>query len=300
MKCNRCGFVSAGQFSQCPSCGAVQFVQPTPSPYTVKPVKQRSGGETAAIIMAVVVSSLSFIAAIIIFFSYLAFLVNKTVTSEGFDSLGEIESNGFDEDYENFFKDFTAGNDEFGLKSPAGMNTPVKFKEKLYSFSEGEVETEYEVSMTGVYRGEASLKLLYGAVLPIYNDAQYDIYLVRFSVKITDQEKDAIVTLPISNPAAYSSDSVSLFSNEFSAIDQLKYTNRFALIGTGQAVETWIAFIVDKDEKSPCIMWNRNENKAFRYAEEAISDPASVELGSAIEKEDNNESSHPTDDTVSE
>ena len=186
------------------------------------------------------------------------------------------------------------------MKSPAGMNTPIKFKEKLYSFSEGEVETEYEVSMTGVYRGEASLKLLDGAVLPIYNDAQYDIYLVRFSVKITDQEKDAIVTLPISNPAAYSSDSVSLFSNEFSAIDQLKYTNRFALIGTGQAVETWIAFIVDKDEKSPCIMWNRNENKAFRYAEEAISDPASVELGSAIEKEDNNESSHPTDDTVSE
>lgn len=301
MKCIKCGYVLPGQFYQCPSCGTVQNVQypvnTAVSPYTVNPVKRRSGGETAAIVFAIIISIVSVIAAIVIFVSYTAYVASKAISEDKFniDSFDQITS---DEDFENFFKDFNIGDGNFGFNSPAGLNTPVKFKEKLYSFSEGEVETEYEVSMTGVYRGDASLKLLEGATLPIYNDDKYDIYLVRFSIRITDQDKDAIVTLPISNPAAYPSDSASIFSDEYSAIDKLNYLNKYALIGKDSTVETWIAFIVDKEEQNPNIMWKRFENKAFRNDGITITDPALVEAGAAIDK--NVESDSSSSDEVTE
>ena len=288
MKCIKCGYTAPAQFNRCPSCGAVQvFQQPvtsTVSPYKSKPAK-RSGGETAAIVIAIIVAVISVIAALVIFVLYMSFTVSKVISSDDFDidSFRDFTSDDNDEDMEEFFKDFNFGDEQYNFKTPAGRNTPIKFKDKLYSFSEGEVETEYEVTMTETYRGEAALKLLEGAALPVYNDEMYDIYLVKFNVSITSQEKDAIVTFPMTNHAAYPSDSKSFFTDEYSFLSELDYANQYALISNGDTVETWAAFIVDKSEQSPCILWDRSENKAFRNQDEAISSPDSVASGAAIE-----------------
>ena len=170
------------------------------------------------------------------------------------------------------------------MQSPAGRNTPVKFKETLYSFSAGNVETEYEVSMTETFRGEAALKLLEGAALPEYDKDRYEIYLVRFRVRITDQEKDAIVTLPLNTPAAYPADADNILASNYQVIDQLEYVNRHALVSKGDDVETWISFIVDKTEETPTVLWNSFENKAFRDDKAAVSDANAVEAGAAIEQ----------------
>jgi hypothetical protein len=103
-------------------------------------------------------------------------------------------------------------------------------------------------------------------------------------IKITDQEKDAIVVLPTGNPAAYKSGSDSLFSNEYEVIDGLNYENKKSLIKKGESIETWLAFIVDKEDHSPLIMWNRYENKAFQNKGAAISNADTIEAGAALEK----------------
>ena len=289
MKCTRCGYQSPAQFGRCPYCGAVQTVgQPvaSASPYTVKASK-RSGGETAAIVTAITVSIISVVAAFFIFIAFMSYMGSKIMSGVDFssDSFGDFDSDEFEDKFDSFF-DFSDNNEIGSVKSPVGMNTPLKFKEKLYSFSEGEVETEYEVAMTETYRGEAALKLLEGAALPIYNDQIYEIYLVRFNVTITDQKKDAIVTMPIVDAVAYPSDSARLFYDEFETSDGLDYANKYALIQKGDTLETWVAFIIDKDEQSPVIMWNEFENKAFCNKNQAVSSADSLEAGSALEKKD--------------
>ena len=87
----------------------------------------------------------------------------------------------------------------------------------------------------------------------------------------------------MSNPVAYSSDADSLFTSDYSAIYNLDYANKYALISKGDTVDSWMGFIVDKDEQSPRILWNVYEDKAFRNSDPAISDPDAVEAGAAIE-----------------
>lgn len=292
MKCIKCGYETNVQFSRCPSCGTVQPAGQTFTTATAprNVPRKRTGGEKASIAIAIVVSVLSVIAAFIIFIAYMTITVKNLSDNYeyGTDAFDDFDSNEYDDDFEEFFKDFYNNNDNenYGLKSPAGLNTPITFKEKLYSFSEGEIETEYEVSVTNTYRGDAALKLLEGAALPKYDEDENEIYLVKFKVKITDQEKDAIVTLPMSSPAAYPSDTDSLFSDDYDVISNLDYVNKFALISKGETVETWLAFIVDKEDRNPCILWNSLENKAFRDTNDAISDKDSVEAGAAIQKSD--------------
>lgn len=295
MKCIKCGYESAGQFSQCPVCGTVQsqgqkyYYANTPP--AGKAVKQ-TGGEIAAVIIAIVVSVFSLIAAFVILIAYSTITSSKISSDDdfGIDAFDDFDSNEYGDDIEDFFNEYYNKNDKNGFKSPAGLNLPLKFEETLYSFSEGEIKTEYEVSVINTYRGEAAVKLLDGEALPRYDEDEYDVYLVKFLIKITDQEKDAIVVLPTGNPAAYKSGSDSLFSNEYEVIDGLNYENKKSLIKKGESIETWLAFIVDKEDHSPLIMWNRYENKAFQNKGAAISNADTIEAGAALEKKSESES----------
>ena len=163
------------------------------------------------------------------------------------------------------------------------------------------MDCEYEVSLLETYRGEAALKMLEGAVLPEYDTDSEDIYLVKFKIAVTEQENDAIVALPMGNPTAFPSNSVSLFSNGYECISDISYANRLSLISKGEHVETWLAFIVSKDDERPCIMWNiSNSDKVFRDTQDAVDDPDAVESGTAIETEPLTESDEASaDDTVS-
>ena len=299
MKCIRCGFESSAPFSRCPSCGAVQNGQQYPSAYQLKTT--RTGGETAAVAIAIVVSVLSVVAAFIIFVAYASYMASREVEKYGIDAADDFDSNEYgDDELDEFFKDYYGGDSKYNSETPAGLNTPISFKTELYSFSEGEIKTEYEVSMTAAFRGEAALKMLEGVGLPTYDKDTSDIYLARFRVKITQQDKEAIVTLPMSYPAAYPSKTVSLFSSQYKALDSLDYLHKYSLISKGEEVETYVAFIVDKDDKSPCIRWNLTEDKVFRNDEEAISDASAVEAGAAIEKPDDSSDSEASEETSSD
>ncbi|MBQ9901115.1 MAG: hypothetical protein IJM51_01825 [Clostridia bacterium] len=316
MKCIRCGYESPVQFVKCPRCGTQQNTAQNFPPYgsqynnmnyynnannannagaynpypvnnvnTALPAK-RSGGETAAIVISIIVGFLSVIAAIVIFVAFVAYRASQTVNEYGIDSYDDYDSNeyGFDEDdIEGFFKDYYGSDSIYTSDNPAGLNTPISFKTELYSYSAGEVQTEYEVTMTAAYRGEAALKMLEGAALPTFDQNESDIYLAEFNVKITDQDKEAIVPLPLSYPAAYPSNEISLFSSGYKALTGLDYVNQKHLSVKGEDVKTYIAFIVSKEDSSPCIKWNLTENKVFRSGEEAISDPSAVEEGAAID-----------------
>lgn len=295
MKCVRCGYESPAQFTQCPSCGTVQTyaqsVNTAASPYqynTSNAVLTRTPGETISVIVAVVVTIISIIAAFIIFVAYMTVTAANSINEQEYDidAVDDFDSNEFDSDLEDFFKNYyNSGNEKYDSDSPADLDTPITFKETLYSFSEGDVNTEYEVKMTGTYRGAAAVKLLEGAALPAYDDVANEIYLVRFSIKITDQEKDAIVTMPTGNPAAYPTNAVSIFSSGYDTIRNLNYVNSKKLLSKNEEVDTWMAFIVSKDDESPCIRWNRSTDSVFRNSSPAISDASGVEAGAAIEKE---------------
>ena len=78
----------------------------------------------------------------------------------------------------------------------------------------------------------------------------------------------------------------------------LSTLNSYIAVCKDSTVETWIAFIVDKEEQNPNIMWKRFENKAFRNDGITITDPALVEAGAAIDK--NVESDSSSSDEVTE
>ena len=298
MKCIRCGYESPVSFQECPRCGTLQPApQNQPSYAAAKKTGNKSGAEIAAIVISILVSVFSIIAAFVILIAFTAYQAVKTSDQYGIDAVDDFDSNEYDDDLDQFFKDYYSGENKYTSETPAGLNTPISFKKELYSFSEGEVQTEYEVTMTGVYRGEAALKMLEGATLPEYDPDAEDIYLARFTVKITNQDKEAIVTLPMSYPAAYPSNTVRLFSSDYNALSSLDYVNKYSLISKGEELETYIAFIVSKDDQSPCIRWDLTEDKVFRSEEEAVSDASTVEAGIAI---DVPEESSTLDDTSSE
>lgn len=287
MKCIRCGYESGNQFVNCPSCGAVQHAQPTAkaAAFGGKTSVGRSGGEIAAIVIAVIVSVLSVIAAVTIFFVFLMRVTTNALTNEefGIDAFDDFDSNEYGDDIEKFFRDYYDKKNRNTSEDPAGLNTPLSFSDTIYSFSAGDVKNDYEVSMTATYRGEAALKLLEGAKLPIYNDAANDIYLVSFKVKITNQDIDAIVPVPTGSPSASPFKTDELFSDRYSYISGLPYANKVKLVSKGEETEVWAAFIVSKEDASPCIQWNSLENKAFRNPDEAISDASLVQSGAAVE-----------------
>ena len=291
MKCVKCGYESPSAFSVCPACGTVQTV--TGSAYTVphrtNASSGRTGGEKAAIIIAIAASILSIIAAFIIFFAYTYITTSNAIDEYGIDSFDDFDSNEYDDDLEEFFKEYYNSDDNYTSDSPAGLNTPIQFKETLYSFSAGEVDTEYEVSMLESYRGEAAVKLLEGATLPDLYDED-DIYLIKIKIKITDQGEEAIVTLPKGYPVAYPSKTVSAFSAEYEYLEDIPYANKLNLVTKGDEVITWMAFVVNKDDESPCIRWNLTEDKVFRNMNSAVSDATAVESGAAIDLEEPTES----------
>ena len=137
--------------------------------------------------------------------------------------------------------------------------------------------------MVQTYRGEAARKLLEGETLPTFDEFSNDIYLVRFKLVITNQDKDAIVPIPHGNPCAYHDGTTRLLTQSYDAIDGLHYVNSVRLIKKGEEVETWMAFIVSKKDESPCIRWNINESKVFRNTGKTITDPQDVEAGAAID-----------------
>ena len=297
MKCIKCGYESQVQFYQCPMCGTVQNVSPNVS-------NKRSAGETAAIITSIVVSGLSLVAAFIIFFAFMSYMAAKSIEKYRIDSFDDFDSNEYDDDLDDFFRDYynsdSDSDNKYNSDSPAGRNTPISFKTELYSFSEGDIQTEYEVSMVETYRGDAALKLLEGAALPEYDKDRYDVYLVKFSLTITKQDKDAIVILPMSYPAAYPSNTISIFSDGYDDLSSLDYLNKYKLIRKGEKVETYLAFIVSKTDDSPCIRWDMTEDKVFRDDGKAISDASLVEAGAAMEKEEAASSELPEDEASSE
>ena len=296
MKCAKCGYESSVPFTACPSCGMSQPVQL--QYYNVPTVaKKRSVGEKVAIGVGIAVSSISLIAAFLIFMGYGIYLQTKVLTDDSFgiDAFDDFDSNEYGDEVEDFFNG--NGDTESGNNSSSGLNSPLSFKETLYSFSEGEVQTEYEVSMVQTYRGEAALKLLKGETLPYYNSFSNEIYLVKFKIVITDQDKDAIVPMPNGNPRAYREGTVSLLSDSYDTVDGLSYANRLKLIKKGEEVETWMAFIVNKNDGSPCIRWNGSENKVFRHIGQSVASADEVEAGAAIELTSSDSSA---DDTTSE
>ena len=303
MKCIKCGYESPVQFSQCPVCRTVQSFQPAVGT-SAAPVPADFGkwkGETAAVITAVVVSVLSVIAALVIFVAFVLSTASKESGNGdfGIDAFDDEDANGFG-DIEDFFKDYYSAESKYNSESPAGLNTPIQFKETLYSFSEGETDTEYEVSMTATYCGEAALKLLEGATLPEYNKDTDNIFVARFDVKITKQEKEALVTIPNASPAAYPSNKTSFFSSGYTFIGLLPYTNMKKLVKTGEVTETWLAFIADKEDKTPCVRWKATEDKVFRSTEDAVSDPSLVEAGAAIDQTFLTESNPLSEETSSD
>jgi len=171
------------------------------------PHRQKNSGEVIAIAISICVSVISVIAAFVILIVY-SDNVDQNNNGIGIDAYDDFDSNEYD-DIEEFFKDYYSS--DSSAESSVDSEAPLTFKEKLYSFSEGEVETEYEVSLVQTYRGEAAIKLLEGETLPLFDEFSNDIYLVKFKIVITNQDKDAIVPIPQGNPVAFRQGSVSLF-----------------------------------------------------------------------------------------
>ncbi len=334
MKCPQCHAEISELSRNCPYCGhAVAPAQPaqtayhpgasgaTPYYYTAPAYgtttssavkKGKSGGEIAAIVIAVIVSILSVFAAVIIFSIYTVRLAS-TVDSSGFD-LDDFSS-GYDGDYSEYgdFGDFGGFGDYgiddfddedswesflehygslFGDKSqapaaaPAEEHNPVEFQDYLYSFSNGNVETTYTVELDEAYRGEAALKLLEGAKLPEISDQQ-EIYLAKFKLQITEQETEAYVTVaPSTNMIAYAWTEDGTSGQQYTTLININYKDNNKLIKKGEENGCWMAFIIDKTEERPILMWDKYEGEYFRYSKAAVANPAGLEAGSAVEQND--------------
>lgn len=271
--------------------------------------KGKTGGEIAAIVIAIVVSVFSVIAALIIFVVYVEkwsentndYDFNDDTSSSyfgdyDFGDYGEYGIDGFDDEdsLENFFDAYGYGdyyNSIFGSKSqypassPAAEHTPIEVQDYLYSFSDGSVTTTYTVELDEVYRGEAALKLLDGARLPTIDSTQ-EVYLAKFKVTVTDQETEAYVNpAPSMFTAAYKGEGDGSSSDQYTTLSSLKYKNANKLIKKGESDEFWMAFLVDKSDERPLIMWDKYESNYFRYSKAAVSSAAGLEAGAALEEE---------------
>lgn len=313
MKCKYCNYESEGNFDQCPACGAP--VNPTTNygsagqnyqtysqypPYNYyansnaynNPHKKIKG-ENAAIVTAIIVSILSVIAAFVLFVFY---------SVEYYPAPTD-----FMEDFDNTYSDFP----KIQMDNPPSViekHSSVEFNEKLYSFSNGYVDTEYKVQLEETYRGEAALKLLDGAVLPKVTDSQ-EIFLVKFKVTVTNQDTKSYVTLYPSNSLAvdikssldsYSFNSSFLDSLMHPGLDSINYANQKQLLIEGESGTRWMAFVINKDSINPYVIWNENTlNFFFNNNDDSISDPAKVTKGEAVDNTQDQSSDDMSSDGVS-
>lgn len=308
MKCPYCGFEMAAAFNQCPACGRMTqaasaptaasapaasntytYGAPSAYPYTVTAPaavlpQERTGGEKAAIAVAIVVSALSIVVGFFVFAS----LVTRTKDSSddtfepyGYDAFDDSDSNDYLDKYFNEYYGNGSSADEFSYVSPADLHTPILFEDEFYSFSEGDVKTKYNVEIEQTYRGQAALRLLDGAPLPQINEETAELLLVKFRVKIVEQEKEAIISLHYTLPAAVSSMNKNMF---YESLDDLDYQDNLGLISGEEEGTRWIAFIVDKTDPSPLIMWYKYDERYFCDKTSTVTDPAGLEAGAAMEK----------------
>lgn len=274
MKCRQCSYESNQNFDKCPVCGAAaahpyasaQASYAPPNPYAVSQPRQKSGGEIAAMVIAIILAVISPIASLIIFFA--------TFTLKTADYIHDLP-----DDYYSFSSDYPSYDyDRFDMSDPIPKNVPAEFEEELFSFSNGYVNTKYEVTMEETYRGDAAIKLLGDTNLPELSDMQ-EIFLVRLNISIIKQDTPAYVTLPSLYASAYTSDA--LLCQSLSLID---YKDNTQLLMEGESGTRWIAFVVDKDDENPFIAWSDDTKREFfRNSEESISDPYAVTEGDAVE-----------------
>lgn len=266
--------------------------------------KGRSGGEIAAMITAIVVSIISVIASFVI----LAFYTSKwSENSEHYDFneddtgsyLGDYDFGDFggygidafdDEDsLENFFDSYSSifgAQSQYPSSAPAAEHTPIEVQDYLYSFSDGYITTTYQVELDEAYRGEAALKLLDGAKLPELSDNK-EIYLAKFKVTITEQSTEAYVAVaPSYYTVAYNNDKEITTTNQYTTLTYFEYKDNNQLLKKGESGERWMAFIVDKDDERPLIVWDKyNDGNYLRYSKAAVSGAAGLEAGAAIEEQ---------------
>ena len=260
-----------------------------------QPQREKTGGEIAAIVIAVVVSVLSFFAAIIIFANLMASIDDHEYNydyddTSSYDDFSQYGIDDFtDEDSLDHFFDYY--NSIFGEESkypgsnPANEHTPVEFDDYLHSFSNGDVSTTYNVELDEAYRGNAALKLLEGAKLPEIDDGK-EIYLAKFKVTVTKQETEAYVEVaPSILTSAYKGDESDPSLVKYESITYVNYKNEKELLKKGESGERWMAFIVEKTDERPLIMWDSYEGEYFRYSKAAESSEAGLEAGAAIESE---------------
>lgn len=297
MKCTHCNYESEKNFDRCPVCGTpatstqnvgANYQNPptayqannyynTNYPYNYVYASKRTTGEKVAIGIAIVVSVISVIAAFFILMGYMTY--TYITYTEIPDDYASVSSDFEDDFYDDFHNDGYSDihNKEYSLTSPAKKNTPIEFKENLYSSSNDYVNTTYEVEMEETYCGAAAIKMLDGATLPEIKDSQ-EFFLVKFNVTITDQEKKSYVM--VSPPYAYAFSSTGTM---YLPLYSINYADDTQLLTKGKSGTRWIAFIIDENEK-PYITWNINEMQFFRNMDNSISNAAKVTKGEAVDQ----------------
>lgn len=292
MICINCGNQISESNTVCPFCGAPQNAVPVypgassatgPSgsapaqAYIPRQSASMSGGQVAAIVIAIVVSVLHLIFTFILMISLMIYRSERVYQEYGIDAFDDSDSNLYDDDVESFMKDYYGTEDK-----TAGLHTPLEYTAKLRSFSAGEVTCEYQVTMEECYRGKAALKMLEGARLPKLDTDVEEIYLVRFTVEITGQDSEAIVALPVpKTTAALTGDGNSQI--DCYAVYNLNYADNLSLISKGEKATRWMAYVVDKNDEHPKIYWDYVINRVFRSDSPAVTDESQVESGMAID-----------------
>lgn len=274
-----------------PQAGTYSQPGAVPNYYTTQTVTQpqtgMTGGERVAIGTAIVVSILSVLTAFFIFVGYAVASSEKSSndTDEefGIDAIDDFDSNDYLDD---FFKDFYKqyqDNEAFSTVSPADLHTPVEFTDDFYSFSDGFINTRYTVEMEETYRSDAALKLLEGTALPTLTSEQ-EIYLVKFKVTVTDQDKEALVTFtkPTFN-AAYKAEANGELGEEYTVLSNLSLKDDRKMMTKGDEGERWLAFVIDKNDDAPLVLWDKYEESYFRSTQTAVTNAAGLTAGGALE-----------------
>lgn len=285
--------------------GSMPYYSATPTyttPMANTQVKRgKSGGEIAAIVIAVVVSIISVIAAFVILVIYAERTVDNIdlddyyddTSSSYFDEFGDFGGYGIDDFSDedsldhlfDYYNSLIGGDAQYPASAPAEEHTAIEFQDYLYSFSDGTISTTYTVELDEVYRGDAALKLIEGAKLPTVESEQ-EIYLAKFKLTITEQDTEAYVTVaPSIFTAAYSGESDGASSGQYDSLSYLDYKDKNQLLKKGESGTCWMAFVVDKSDERPLVMWDKYEGEYFRYSKAAVSAVSGLEAGAALEKE---------------
>ncbi len=271
MKCQKCGYEVNYNFNQCPVCGATYNPAPANyynpnNPYYTPPRTKKLNGEGFAIVAAIILAILSPILSFIILLAMPSDDVSDTVSQMPYNDYPTFS----DYESEPFYK--------YDMTDPAPKNSPVEFNDELFSFSNGYVQTQYEVTLEQTYRGDAALKLLGDAKIPEITTMQ-EIYIAKFNVKITKQNTPAYVTLISLSAFAYDS-----HKNVYPTLSLIDYKDNKQLLMEGESGTRWIAFVVDKDDENPYIAWSDQDKfEFFRNTEPSISDAFEVTEGEAVD-----------------